>query len=77
MNIIIVVLLPMVMVSVDQSCFGAPNFVNNNNRSAISSCWSSCTIIGRGPETINLPGTQLVCKLCEEISWRSNKMATV
>ena len=37
MNIIILVLLAIVMASVDQSYFGAPNFVNSVNRQAISS----------------------------------------
>ena len=34
-------------------------------------------IIGGGPETINLPRTQFIGKLCDEISWRSSKMATI
>ena len=62
------------MVFVDQSHFGVPNFANSVNRQAISSCWSSCTIIGGGPETINLPETQFVCKLCDEMSWRSRNI---
>ena len=65
------------MASVDQSYFGAPDFVNSVNRQTISSFWASCTLIGGGPETINLPEAQFVCKLCVEMSWRSSKMATV
>ena len=57
MTIIIDVLLAMVMVSVDQSYFGAPNCANSVNWQASSSCWSSCAIVGGGPCTINLPGT--------------------
>ena len=57
----IIVLLAIVMASVDQVYFGAPNCANSVNRQAISLCWASCTIIGGGPETINLPETQFVC----------------
>ena len=65
MNIIIVVLLAIVMVSVDQSYFGAPNCGNSIDRQTISPCWASCTIIGGGPETINL---QFVCKvMCRNV----------
>ena len=65
------------MVSVDQSYFSALNFASRVNRQAISSCWSSCTIIGGGPDTINLPKSWFVYKLCGEMSWKSWKMPTV
>ena len=59
-----IIMLAMVMASVDQSYFGAPNCANSVNRQNYFSMLASSTIIGRWPETINLPGTQFICKLC-------------
>ena len=70
MNIIIVVLLAMVMASVDQSCFGAPkNLRTASTGKLFLPCYdASCTIIGGGPETINLPETQFVCTvMCRNV----------
>ena len=60
MNIIIVVLLPMV-----RRPWVSRVLVHQILQ--IATCWSSCTIIGGGP------GTQLVRKLCDEISGEAAK----
>ena len=64
------------MASVDH---GVPNWVNSVNRQTIliSSCWSCCTTIGGGPDTINLPEAQFFVSYVSKRRSEANKMETV